>query len=87
MLVAKVQKELLKMSQRFDNLSNENFDRIKSQIGNWKTDEILKACLDYNLNLKLNLELSQKKIDSMLNKNKRAIEKSGQSIKNYLMFK
>lgn len=87
MVVAKVQKELLKMSQRFDNLSNENFDRIKSQIGKWKTDEILKACLDYNLNLKLNLELSQKKIDSMLNKNKRAIEKSGQSIKNYLMFK
>lgn len=49
--------------------------------------DALKTCLDYNIELKMNFEKSQKKIESLINTYTRKLEKEGQDIKNYLMFK
>lgn len=78
---------MARMTREFDHLSTQNFERIRAQIGHQKSDEILKACLDYNLDLKLNLEKSQKSIQSILSNCHKKIGKSGQEIRNHLMFK
>lgn len=75
------------MGRRLDDLASRNFERVKAQTEKGAAREVLKACLDYNLELKLSWEKGRRAVQRLLGASQKELRRAGQELRNLLMFK